>query len=394
MRHDYILVGGGLQNGLCALAILARQPHARIALVERDGRLGGNHTWCFHEGDLPSTIAATVAPLVVQRWPGYDVVFPGFARQIRQAYAAVTSERLDEILRARFAAAPNAELLLEAAAQEVRPGVVVLSDGRRLDAAAVVDARGPAPAEQASATVCGYQKFVGLEVRLARPDAPGLPTLMDATVAQEDGYRFFYVLPLAPDRVLIEDTYFTDGPALDFVAIEARVRSYAAARGWEIASVLRRESGVLPLPWATSAAAEAAPIEVSAEGVLLRGGWRGGWFHPTTGYSFPVAARLAAFVAERAPGRVTDGFAAFHAAHRRQARFAQRLNRLLFRHFEPAERWNVLARFYRLPEATVRRFYALELTGGDKARVLCGQPPRGMKLWRARPAAQAAQVPS
>ena len=40
----------------------------------------------------------------------------------------------------------------------------------------------------------------------------------------------------------------------------------------------------------------------------------------------------------------------------------------------------MLARFYRLPEAVIRRFYALELTAMDRARILVGRPPRGMSL--------------
>ena len=38
---DLILVGGGLQNGLIALAVRSRWPHARIALVERGDHVGG-----------------------------------------------------------------------------------------------------------------------------------------------------------------------------------------------------------------------------------------------------------------------------------------------------------------------------------------------------------------
>ena len=42
---------------------------------------------------------------------------------------------------------------------------------------------------------------------------------MDATVPQRDGFRFVYTLPFAPDRVLIEDTYYSDGLDLDPAAL-------------------------------------------------------------------------------------------------------------------------------------------------------------------------------
>ena len=65
---------------------------------------------------------------------------------------------------------------------------------------------------------------------------------------------------------------------------------------------------------------------------------------------------------------------------RRQARFAHLLNRLAFHFFPPERRFYAFERFYRLPEATIRRFYALELTARDKVRILAGRPPRGMAL--------------
>ncbi len=51
------------------------------------------------------------------------------------------------------------------------------------------------------------------------------------------------------------------------------------------------------------------------------------------------------------------------------------LNRMLFRAAEPAERYKVLERFYRLDPALVARFYAGRSTAMDKARILMGKPP-------------------
>jgi lycopene beta-cyclase len=106
--------------------------------------------------------------------------------------------------------------------------------------------------------------------------------------------------------------------------------------------------------------------------------------HPATGYSFPLAARLALLVAEhpepRALAAALDGLA---RELRGQLRFARLLNRLLFRWFLPEGRRAVFERFYRLPAPTVRRFYSLASTRGDVARVLAGRPPRGLSL-RAR----------
>jgi lycopene beta-cyclase len=68
-------------------------------------------------------------------------------------------------------------------------------------------------------------------------------------------------------------------------------------------------------------------------------------------------------------------------AHRQsQAGFFNLLNRMLFGAMPPAERWNVFERFYHLPETTIRRFYAMDITMADRVRLLVGRPPRGISL--------------
>jgi len=139
--------------------------------------------------------------------------------------------------------------------------------------------------------------------------------------------------------------------------------------------VIREEWGVLPMPWAP-----ATPRP--GPGVLVAG-YRGGWFHPGTGYSLPMAVRLAALVAEQAPAAPFGGrLDALWRSHEANARFARLLNFLLFRGVEPEARWQVFARHYRMSEDLIRRFYALETTLGDRARILVGRPPRGLSLQR------------
>lgn len=371
MSFDYVFVGGGLQNCLAALGLSCARPDVRLALIERGPRLGGNHTWSFHVDDIPASLREVVDSLVVHWWPSYQVRFPDHERVLGHPYAAVTSERLDAVVRARLGASVLTDEVVE-----VRPGRVRLRSGRELAATVVLDARGPEA--MVSTRAAGWQKFLGLELRFHAPVLPVRPVLMDAQVEQLDGYRFVYTLPFAADHGLVEDTYFSNSPSFDEAELEARVRGYCATRGWPIAEVVRRERGVLPLPWASDSRPRSLTVERRT--ALLRGGYMGGWFHPVTGYSFPVAARLADFVAKRAPHRISDGFAAFAAAHRRQVHLAYLLNWMFFRHVAPEARWNVLSRFYRMPEDTVRRFYALDLTLRDAARLLSGAPPRGMSL--------------
>jgi lycopene beta-cyclase len=368
---DYVLVGGGLQSALIALALRARQPAATLAIVERASALGGNHTWSFHHGDVSAAALRWLEPLVAHRWPAHDVAFPSFRRTIATAYAAIPSARVDPVVRAALASSAGSAIFTASDVTSVAPRSVTLADGRALGARLVVDARGPQAAGYEGGA--GYQKFLGLELALGAPIALDRPCLMDATVEQIDGFRFVYALPLAADRVLVEDTYFSNEPHLDEETLRTRLMDYARARGFRDPRVAREESGVLPLPWG-------GPLPRPKEPPLLAG-YGGGWFHPVTGYSLPVAVRLAEHVAEREPeavfGRDLDRLA---GAHRRQARFAHLLNRLMFGAYPPGERWHVLERFYRLPESTIARFYALRLRTTDLGRILGGRPPSGLSL--------------
>src|SRR3546814_16252665 len=68
---------------------------------------------------------------------------------------------------------------------------------------------------------------------------------MDARVPQIDGYRFVYLLPFSPERLFVEDTYYSDGPDIDADVLKARIGEHVGARGWTVAGVARAEAGAL-----------------------------------------------------------------------------------------------------------------------------------------------------
>lgn len=248
---------------------------------------------------------------------------------------------------------------------------VRLANGDEVSGKVVIDARGPQPPGANPRE--GYQKFLGLELSLKRAHGLECPILMDATVDQSAGYRFYYVLPMDERTLLVEDTYLTHSPVLDRGELRAEIQGYAARHGWEIDEIRREETGILPMPWAgTHEAPKAGPLVA---------GYRGGWFHPGTGYSFPVAARLAEFVAGRPPDALFGpALIRFAREHRLQAGFAQFLNQLQFRWYPPHARRAIYERFYRLPDSTIRNFYALRLRWRDRFRLVLGAPPRGLSL--------------
>lgn len=366
--YDLILAGGGLANGLIALRLAEARPELRVAMVEAGEGLGGNHIWSSFDTDLRRSQRAWTARLYAKHWPGYSVTFPAYRRTLGTGYASASSERLDAELRAVL---PRERLHLGQSVTAITPTSVTLADGTTLNARAVIDGRGAAESPHLDLR---WQKFVGRQVELAAPHGLTQPLVMDASVAQLDGYRFVYVLPFGPRELLIEDTYYSDGPGLDDAALEARIADYAAARGWTIARVVRKERGVLPI----ALDGDIAAFWNDGEPGVPRVGMRAALFHPTTGYSFPDAVR----VADRIAGLKKLDPQTLHAQLRRYSeaawrarRFYRMLNRMLFVAAAPPERYRVLERFYRLNEPLIARFYAARSTPFDKARILLGRPP-------------------
>jgi lycopene beta-cyclase len=374
-EHIY-LIGGGLQSALIALALDASDVDVQVTLIERSSRLGGNHTWCFFESDLSADARRFTSPLVTHHWDGYEVQFPGLVRSLQTGYRRVDAERLHTVVAELFDRRDGWTLLLGTSV-DIAGSRVTFPDGRTEAFDLCVMSTGPVESEEARGA--GYQKFVGAEVLLERTHGLERPVLMDATVAQEDGLRFFYLLPLDDHRLLVEDTRFSDNPRLNIPEVLSQVDAYLCERGLGPATHERVESGVLPMPWDLSGEVEPAPSSLTG-GTVIRGGYAGGWFHPGTGYSLPVAARLAEAIASGDARRVQD----LRARTAATQRVARGLNRVLFRHYDPANRWRLIQRFYRRPLAVIERFYSLELTWVDLVRVVVGRIPKQLR-WLPRP---------
>jgi lycopene beta-cyclase len=362
-----ILVGGGLANSLIAHRILSRAPDFPLVVLERGTTLGGNHTWSFHDSDLSDDQRRWLTPLISHRWARHELRFPGRRLTLDGGYCSVSSARLHEVV----APVLGRRARLGAEVAEVTPNGVVLADGERIEARAVIDGRGDPGGNHLD---LGYQKFLGLFSRLHEPHGLAGPILMDATVEQVDGFRFVYTLPISATELLIEDTYYADSPKLDKPRLRTAIEEYAARRGWTITAITGEESGVLPIVLGGDIVAFWA---AGCNGVA-RSGMRGAFFHPTTGYSLPEAVRLADEIATLPD---LESAALFDLTRCRSVELWRRtgyyrlLNRMLFRAAEPELRYRIFERFYGLSPGLIRRFYAGRLKWTDKIRLLTGRPP-------------------
>lgn len=360
-----IIVGGGLSGSLAALALARRRPKTQMLLVEQGETFGGNHTWSFFDSDIRPDTRWVFEGVDVVRWPAHEVHFPKRSRTIPIGYNSIRSKDLDRAVRTVLR--PE-QYRLGARVQGLGPSSVTL-DGETIEAAAVVDSRGPAAMPGLD---LGWQKFVGRYYRFAKPHGVSRPVIMDGTVEQIDGYRFIYKLPVSPTELLIEDTYYSATPLLDQDALRSRIEQTAATTADGIAEILDEESGVLPV-------VVGGDVDALWRGErVARLGLRGGFFHPTTSYSLPDAAANAALLAQQSD----LSSEALHTVFRERSErlwqdrsFFRLLNRMLFHAAEPGQAYRVLEHFYRMPPSVITRFYGARLTAFDKIRILSGKPP-------------------
>ncbi len=376
LKADIAIVGGGLAGGLVALALHRRAPDTRFVLIEAGKTLGGNHRWSWFESDLDRDGQDLLSPLRQTEWhKGYEVRFPKYRRKLKTGYRSMSSTDFHEALSRIL---PEGTLLLGRKAKAVDGRGVDLDNGTRIKARTVIDCRSFTPSPHLRG---GWQVFLGRQMRLDQAHGLERPVIMDASVDQVaphgngGAYRFVYVLPLGAHDVFVEDTYYADDPMLDRGALSARIDQYCHQYGWQKGTPVGHESGVLPV--LTGGDFSAYQDEVRIPGVTIAGA-RGGFVHPLTSYTIPIAVGNALAIAKEAdlPGAQLSAMMEARARkHWRNTGYYRLLGRFLFFAADPDARVNVFQRFYRLREGLIERFYAARSSPFDRVRVLWGNPP-------------------
>ncbi len=370
---DMIIVGAGLSGLLTAWRCLDVNPGLTIEIVEASDQIAGDHTWSFNLTDVAPDLQDWIKPFIAYQWDRYDVKFPKRERTLDIPYCTGNSETLRACVQPHIESG-RLQVRLNTRVETLSPDHVVLGNGEKLSATCVLDARGFEPNND---VFLGYQKFVGHVIKTETPHGVERPIIMDATVEQLGGYRFVYCLPYSETELLVEDTYYTDGPDLQSQEVDALIKDYIRDRlRVDEYEVVRREKGVLPITLAVKKDAYYPPAI----------GIRGGFFHAVTGYSFPDALKNAYWLAwgfdcfknfpdEQAEGHIYSACINLKREKYKSERFLRLLNRMLFRAAKPTERYSVLQRFYGLNQGLIERFYGGTLTWRDKARILIGKPP-------------------
>ena len=283
--YDVAILGAGLAGLSLAVRLAELPAPPRILLVDRRTDYARDRTWC-HWATAPHPFTASVS----HRWHEWDLRCG--PRIIQRGHPAFAYERIPADLfyaeaLARLAATGTVERRLGVEVLKVVPdgegATVTLAGGPSLRVRQVYDSR-PRSAPPGR----WRQIFRGLELRGKRNDSTRV-TLMDFRSAGPAGARFFYVLPLSPDTLLVEDTWITrsgEDPVFD----DAEILNYARERFGEGEwTCLHREEGVIPMRVEDRPSAPRSVIFIGTAGGAVR---------PSSGYAFTRIQRQSAALAE------------------------------------------------------------------------------------------------
>lgn len=360
---DLLILGGGLA-GLSLAAELARTGYrGRVRVLEPRSAYSDDRSWAFW-----THVAQPQPECVEQRWSQWQIGAAGEAARVCAApgwrYCYVRSERVYAHARLQIEGSANIDLCLGRTAG----GVHVDGDALRVDtddgpvyAAQVVDTRPPGAEQRAGSTL--FQVFAGRELT-ADLDCfdPRSAELMTDLRCDAEGLVFSYVLPLSRRRALVEVTRFAARPLLR-TALEHDLDLLMAARGWSMATVLRKEFAVLPMGLPT---APALP-----EGAV-RAGVGGGGLRAASGYGF---LRIRSWAQRCAASLVVGGAALGHPQEPSLRRWMDALFLQVLRR-EPEHAPELFLRLARsLSGAASVRFMSDCAKPSDYARVIATLPP-------------------
>jgi lycopene beta-cyclase len=360
-RRDGILIaGGGLAGSLAALAMARHRPEVPLLIVEERETFGGEGFRTFTEAELGEDGAALAGALAIDRWPGFYTAFPGFSRKLKADMAGFGP---GDIHRAMTQALKPKNYRLGTKVVAVREDSLVLDGGETIKAEGAIDARG---ATAMSTLDLLYEARLERDYRFGAPHRVDRPVLIDATVDQIGGLRFFECVPLSEERLLIADVCISERAQPDEAAA-ARIGAYVKARGW----ARPRSSGQRAAVWSLPSGGDFAAFWRLGGARAAKLGLRGGFIHPVTGRTIGDAAAMALLLAQQrdySGNALHDLFEAEAKQCWKKREFLRTITASLAQ-AAPEDRRALLERLYRLDAGTIQRLMADRLGLIDRWRV-------------------------
>ena len=286
-EYNLIILGGGCAGLSVAMQLAALGPGCpRTLILESRTEYTNDRTWCFWDDG-----STKLRHLIRHRWQTMTVqsasrsvtvdcglspyqMIPADAFYGEALHAISSSARIDLVMRTCLLSEPY----------KLRENwQIETSEGIR-SGTTVIDTRPLCEPKRGGALL--WQSFYGHEIECDEPVFdPTRMDLMDFTDDDATRILFNYVLPLSPNRALVETTVFGPDPIdPEHLAHHLQIAIARLVHGATF-TIVRSETGILPMG---GAAAKIGPDATYVKAGLTAGGAR-----PTTGYAFQRIQRWA-----------------------------------------------------------------------------------------------------
>jgi lycopene beta-cyclase len=294
-RYDVIVLGAGCAGLSLVVRLLAHPAtqHNKILLIDRAPKQQNDRTWCFWEKE-----PGFFEPITAMQWERLGFYSNAYSNLLDMApyrYKMIRGLDFYNHCMGIIAQAANVTLLYDEIVNH-NSEVIELAQGTiQCNGAPVFSSLYQPPVPQPGRYYL-LQHFKGWMVQTDRPSFDvQQATLMDFRISQQHGTSFVYVMPLTPNRALVEYTLFTENllqPAQYDEALQQYLYDFLELEGYTVAET---EFGVIPM--------SSVPMPATAHGAYQIG-TAGGQTKASTGYTFQfIQKQTAAITANMAAGR-------------------------------------------------------------------------------------------
>ncbi|NBV50313.1 hypothetical protein EBR78_03705 [bacterium] len=172
---------------------------------------------------------------------------------------------------------------------------------------------------------------------------------------------------------------------LDIEGTRQEILNYCLSKAWQVNEIFDEEQGCLPLPL-SNGFIQGGRCPEDVRETPLTVGMRGGFFHPTTGYSFPCSVETVELLLSA--HQESDWQPLLESQKKRLLEtqsFYWWLNRVLFCSVADEKRFELLQHFYQLPDDVIHAFYSGRMAWFDKLRFFLRTPPvsvfAALRVW-------------
>ncbi len=367
-KTDILIIGAGLSGLLTFIKLYKDHPELKLTMIDSAPGFNPHKTWSCHESDLPVD-SDWIHFYVDKYWKKSKVIFPKFEKIDNSAYLSIKSESFYEKIPSDI----KKHIFWNQKILKTIKNNVYTQD-TIYQASTIIEASGNNIIPSGH---FAYQDFVGYTIKTPLPHGINEPVIMDSHVEQKNGFRFIYSLPWSENEVLIEDTRYHLNKTATFASIEFDLKEYLNQKFPQGYEVVKKEQGSLPLPLSLDYYLKNFPRSSNAIG------YRGGFFHGTTGFSLPFAIEIANKIAAQ---KIIKQETLESLLWREWLIQIKKLktnvffNKLIFISAIPNESYKIFQRFYELPQWTREHFYKNQLDFKTLLRIFTPIPPPPIKL--------------